>query len=44
VKSAGSIFAAYYLRKHHNKFWSMPLIANSVASLGGVSQNMMICN
>ncbi len=44
VKSAGSIFAAYYLRKHHHKFWSMPLIANSVASLGGVSQNMMICN
>jgi len=44
VKSAGSIFAAYYLRKHHNRFWSMPLIANSVASLGGVTQNMMVCN
>jgi hypothetical protein len=44
VKSAGSIFAAYYLRKHHNKFWSMPLIVNSVASLGGVAQNMRICN
>src|SRR4029077_11995538 len=44
VKSAGSILAAYYLRRHHNRFWSMPLIANSVASLGGVTQNMMVCN
>ena len=44
VKSAGSIFAAYYLRKHHNKFWSLPLVANSVASLGGVAQNMRACN
>jgi hypothetical protein len=43
-KSAGSIFAAYYLRKHHNRFWNMPLVANSLASLGGVSQNMMVCN
>ena len=25
VKSAGSFVAAYYLRKHHNKFWSLPL-------------------
>jgi hypothetical protein len=44
VKSAGSILAAYYLRKHHNRFWSMPLVANSVASLGGVTQNMRVCN
>ena len=44
VKSAGSIFAAYYLRKHHSKFWSLPLVANSVASLGGVTQNMRMCN
>lgn len=44
VKSAGSIFAAYYLRKHHNKFWSLPLIANSVIGLEGVTQNMMACN
>jgi len=44
VKSVGSIFASYYLRKHHNRFWSMPLIANSVASLGGVTQNMRACN
>ena len=44
VKSAGSIVAAYYLRKHHSKFWSLPLVANSVVSLGGVSQNMAACN
>jgi hypothetical protein len=44
AKSAGSIVAAYYLRKHHSKFWSLPLIANSVTSLGGVAQNMPACN
>jgi uncharacterized membrane protein len=44
VKSAGSVFAAYYLRKHHNKFWSLPLVANSIMSLQGVSQNMAACN
>ncbi len=44
AKGAGSIFAAYYLRKHHNKFWSAPLVANSILSLQGVTQNMMTCN
>jgi hypothetical protein len=44
VKSAVSIFSAYYLRKHHSKFWSLPLIANSAISLEGVTQNMMSCN
>jgi len=44
AKSAASIFASYYLRKHHNKFWSLPLVANSVISLQGVTQNMMSCN
>lgn len=44
VKSAGSVFAAYYLRKHHNRFWSLPLVANSVISLEGVGQNMATCN
>jgi hypothetical protein len=44
AKSAGSILASYYLRKHHSKFWSLPLIANSVTSLGGVAQNMKACN
>lgn len=44
AKSAVSIFAAYYMRKHHNKFWSLPLIGNSVISLQGVTQNMMTCN
>jgi len=44
VKSAGSIFAAYYLRKHHSRFWSLPLFANSAISLQGVTQNMIACN
>jgi hypothetical protein len=43
-KSAGALFAAYYLRKHHNRFWSFPLVANSVVSLEGVTQNMIACN
>src|SRR5580704_12855540 len=44
AKSAVSVLAAYYLRKHHSKFWSLPLVANSVISLQGVAQNMMQCN
>ena len=44
AKSAGAIFAAYYLRKHHSRFWSAPLIANSMISLEGVTQNMIACN
>jgi hypothetical protein len=44
AKSVGSMFAAFYLRKHHSKFWAAPLIANSVISLEGVTQNMMTCN
>jgi len=44
VKSAGSVLAAYYLRKRHSRFWHLPLISNSVISLQGVTQNMMTCN
>jgi hypothetical protein len=44
AKSAASIFAAYYMRKHHNRFWSLPLVTNSIMSLQGVTQNMMTCN
>jgi hypothetical protein len=44
AKSAGSIFAAYYLRKHHSHFWSAPLVANAMISLEGVTQNMIECN
>jgi hypothetical protein len=44
VKSAGSLFAAYYLRKHHSKLWAAPLLANSVIGLQGVTQNMINCN
>ncbi len=44
VKSATSLLAAYYLRKHHSKFWGIPLAANSAISLQGVAQNMRACN
>jgi hypothetical protein len=44
AKSATSVLAAYYLRKHHSKFWSLPLVANSIISLQGVGQNMATCN
>lgn len=44
VKSVGSVALAYYLRKHHSKFWSAPLVANSIISLEGVTQNMSTCN
>jgi hypothetical protein len=44
VKSSASFLAAYYLRKHHRKFWALPLVANSAISLEGVTQNMRECN
>lgn len=44
VKSLSSVAAAHFLRKHHSRFWSLPLVANSVISLQGVSQNMATCN
>jgi hypothetical protein len=44
VKSAGAIAAAYYLRKRHSKLWSLPLAANAIMSLQGVTQNMIACN
>jgi hypothetical protein len=44
AKSVGSVLAAYYLRKHHSRLWSLPLLANSIISLQGVTQNMAACN
>jgi len=44
VKSLSAVAASYYLRKHHRKFWSLPLAANAVVSLQGVTQNMITCN
>jgi hypothetical protein len=44
AKSAGAILMAYYLRRHHSRFWSAPLVTNSIVSLGGVTQNMIMCN
>jgi len=44
AKSVGTVFAAYYLRRHHSRFWSAPLVTNSIMSLEGVTQNMIACN
>lgn len=44
AKSSISLLASYYLRKRHSKLWSVPLAANSVLSLQGVTQNMIVCN
>ena len=44
VKSASAIAASYYLRKRHSKLWSLPLAANAIMSLQGVTQNMITCN
>jgi len=45
VKSAGSILGSYYLRKHrHGKLWTLPMLANTMISLQGVTQNMRACN
>jgi hypothetical protein len=44
VKSVGSIAASYYLRRYHNKFWSLPLIANSIVGLQGTTQDVRACN
>lgn len=45
IKSASAVAAAYYLRKHHHsKLWSLPLVASSISSLQGTTQNMLVCN
>jgi len=44
VKTAGSIVVSYYLRKHHSRLWSVPLVANSIMSLQGTTQDMIACN
>jgi hypothetical protein len=44
AKGAASILAAVYLRKHPNKFWRAPLIANTIFSLQDVGQNLATCN
>lgn len=44
AKSATSVLVAYMLRKHHNRFWTAPLAANSIISLQGVIQNLRACN
>jgi len=44
VKSLTAVAASYYLRKRHRKWWSVPLAANAIISLQGVTQNMITCN
>lgn len=44
VKTVGAVAASYYLRKHHSKFWSAPLIANTLIGLQGTTQNLIACN
>jgi hypothetical protein len=44
LKSASAVAAAYYLRRRHSKLWSLPLVANAVISLQGITQNMVTCN
>jgi hypothetical protein len=44
AKTVGSVLMAYYLRKHHSRFWSLPLLSNTAISLQGVSQNLAACN
>ena len=44
VKSVGSIALSYYLRKHHQKLWALPLVANTLAGAQGTTQNMIACN
>ena len=43
-KSVMSIAAAYYLRKHHFKLWTVPVLANTALGLQGVTQNLITCN
>jgi hypothetical protein len=43
-KSATAILASYYMRKHHSRFWTVPMFVNSAFSLQGVGQNMATCN
>lgn len=43
-KSVASVAASYFLRKHHSKLWSVPLVVNSLFGLQGMSQNLVMCN
>jgi len=43
-KSVASAAGAYYLRRHHRKLWSLPLVANAALSLQGLTQNMTTCD
>jgi hypothetical protein len=44
VKSVGTTAASYYLRKHHRRLWSLPMIVNAAFGLQGMGQNLATCN
>jgi hypothetical protein len=43
-KSISSVLASYYLRKHHSRFWSLPMAVNTIFGIQGTTQNMVMCN
>ncbi len=43
-KSVTSALASYYLRKHHSRLWSLPLVVNATFGIQGTVQNMVMCN
>jgi hypothetical protein len=43
-KSIGATVAAYYLKKHHSRLWSLPMAINSGLSIQGMTHNLATCN
>jgi hypothetical protein len=43
-KSIGATVAAYYLKKHHSRLWSLPMAINAGLSIQGMSHNLATCN
>jgi hypothetical protein len=42
-KSVGSALLSYYLKKHHSRFWQLPLTINTAFSLQGMTHNVASC-
>jgi hypothetical protein len=43
-KSIATTVAAYYLRKHRSRLWSLPMAINAGFSIQGMSHNLATCN
>jgi hypothetical protein len=43
-KTIGATVAAYYLKKHHSRLWSLPMAINAGLSIQGMSHNLATCN